>query len=61
VPKADRGLHEKVWELLVGDSFLWAMLLFLVGVTMLLEHRRRTAATTTDTRRSMRIGLLGEN
>jgi alpha-1,2-mannosyltransferase len=40
VPKSDRGLHEKVWELVVGDSFLWVMLAFLVAVAVLLLQRR---------------------
>jgi alpha-1,2-mannosyltransferase len=40
VPSADRGLHEKVWELVVGDSFLWVMLASLLGVAGLLAYRR---------------------
>ena len=41
VPRHDRGLHEKPWELIVGDSYLWAMLAFLLGVAVLLARRRR--------------------
>ena len=32
VPRADRGLHESVWEIVVGDSFLWAMLSYRLGL-----------------------------
>jgi alpha-1,2-mannosyltransferase len=41
VPVADRGLHEHVWEIVVGDSFLWVMLAFLAGVAVLLVQRLR--------------------
>jgi alpha-1,2-mannosyltransferase len=41
VPIADRGLHEKPWELLVGDAYFWAMLVFLAAVAALLTSRRR--------------------
>lgn len=40
VPKADRGLHETVWELVVGDSFLWAMFTYLLAITYQLARRR---------------------
>lgn len=40
VPRADRGLHEKLWALFVGDSFLWVMLACLLAVAGLLAHRR---------------------
>jgi alpha-1,2-mannosyltransferase len=43
VPAADAGLHEKAWELVVGDAYLWAMLTFLVAVAALLTSRRRRA------------------
>jgi alpha-1,2-mannosyltransferase len=41
VPEADRYLPTKLWEVIVGDAYLWAMLGFLVGVTVLLSRRRR--------------------
>lgn len=41
VPKADRYLPAKLWEVVVGDAYLWAMLGFLLGVALLLETRRR--------------------
>ncbi len=44
VPRADRGLHERPWELFVGDAYLWVMLAFLVGVTWLLVTRRQRGA-----------------
>jgi alpha-1,2-mannosyltransferase len=44
VPSEDWGLHEKVWELVVGDSYLWAMLVFIIGVTVLLGRRRSWGA-----------------
>ncbi|HXY44125.1 MAG TPA: glycosyltransferase 87 family protein, partial [Acidimicrobiales bacterium] len=40
VPSSDWGLHEKVWELVVGDSYLWVMLAFIIGVPVLLGRRR---------------------
>jgi hypothetical protein len=42
VPRHDqRGLHQKIWELIVGDAFFWAMLAFLLGIALLLGWRRR--------------------
>lgn len=42
VPRHDqRGLHQKIWELILGDAFFWAMLAFLLGVALLLTWRRR--------------------
>ncbi len=40
VPRADRGLHESVWEIVVGDSFLWAMLSYLLLTACQLARRR---------------------
>jgi alpha-1,2-mannosyltransferase len=47
VPTPDRGLHEKPWELFVGDSYLWAMLVFLLGVAALVVSRRRRQRDST--------------
>ena len=41
VPSHDRGLRENVWELFIGDSYFWAMLVFLVGIAVLLARRWR--------------------
>ena len=37
-------LHQNLWQLLVGNSFLFAMLAFLAGVAVLLAFRSRTRA-----------------
>jgi alpha-1,2-mannosyltransferase len=41
VPTGDRGLYEKAWELLVGDAYFWAMVVFLLAVATLLSRRHR--------------------
>ncbi|MGC9960683.1 MAG: glycosyltransferase 87 family protein [Acidimicrobiales bacterium] len=46
VPETDRYLPTKLWEVVVGDAYLWAMLAFLVGVAVLLSRRRRLGLRT---------------
>jgi alpha-1,2-mannosyltransferase len=41
-------LHQNHWQLLAGNSFLFAMLVFLAGVAVMLAGRRGTSPSTTQ-------------
>ena len=46
VPYAGSDLHLSVWQLVAGDSFFFALLVFLVGTVVLLVRRRADRVRT---------------